>query len=154
MTAQASSVSVRSGGCLCGQARYRLSAEPVACRICWCRDCQHLAANGTVNLLVDSRAIEVSGHVSAYTKAADSGNQVTRRFCATCGTSLFADTTGRAGLTVVRVGTLDDPSSVRPTAYIWCASAPAWAHLDPALTRDEGPPKPAKPAKTATPAAP
>ncbi len=132
---------------MCGQVRYRLTAEPVACRICWCRDCQHLAANGTVNILVPSDAIEVNGQTSAYLRTADSGHQVTRRFCPTCGTQLFADTTSRAGLTVVRVGTLDEPSAVQPSGNIWCASAPAWACVDPALTRDEGPPAPQPTAK-------
>jgi hypothetical protein len=29
----------RTGGCLCGQVRYRLKAEPLAARIGWCKDC-------------------------------------------------------------------------------------------------------------------
>jgi hypothetical protein len=138
----AESAGVLTGGCLCGQVRYRIAAKPVACRICWCRECQHLASNGTVNMLVGTDAIQVGGEVAAYVSTADSGNQVTRRFCATCGTQLFADTTGRAGLTVVRVGTLEDPSCVHPTGNIWCASAPAWACLDPALASEAGPAAP------------
>ena len=132
----------RTGGCLCGQIRYRITAEPAVSRICWCRDCQHISSNGTVNVLVASSSIEVTGMVSAYLKVADSGSTVTRRFCAACGSQLFADSTGRPGLTVVRVGTLDDPSSVRPSANIWSASAPAWACLDPALERVDGQPLP------------
>jgi hypothetical protein len=132
----------RTGGCLCGQVRYRLTAQPVVSRICWCRDCQHIAGNGTVNAIFPSTAIEVSGTPSAYTSGADSGNQVTRRFCPQCGCHLFADSTGRAGLTVVRVGTLDDPSSIEPSANIWSASAPRWACLSGALERIDGQPRP------------
>jgi hypothetical protein len=43
---------------------------------------------------------------------------------------------------VVRAGTLDDPSAIRPTANIWAASAPAWACLDPALERVDRQPAP------------
>lgn len=135
----------RTGGCLCGQVRYRVSAEPVVSRICWCRDCQHISSNGTVNAIFPSSAIEITGDPGEYTSTSDSGNQVRRRFCRNCGSHLFADSTGRAGLTVVRVGTLDDPSSVRPVSNIWTASAPAWACLDPALERAEHQPAPLKP---------
>lgn len=139
----------RTGACLCGQIRYRLTAEPVASRICWCRDCQRLAANGTVNLMVASDAIELTGTPSAYVRQAHSGNAVTRRFCPGCGAHLFADSSGRPGLTVVRVGTLDDPSSVTPTANIWAASAPGWACLDSDLERAEQQPAPPAPKPSA-----
>lgn len=138
----------RTGTCLCGQIRYRLTAEPVAARICWCRDCQRLAGNGTVNILVPSASIEITGSPSAHVHQAHSGNQVTRRFCPGCGAHLFADSSGRIGLTVVRVGTLDDPSSIQPTTNIWTGSAPSWACLDPTLERFDqqaGPPAPPAP---------
>lgn len=126
-------MNTHTGGCLCGQVRYTIHAEPGPSRVCWCRDCQRLAANGTVNVVFPSAAITTTGPVAAFDKTADSGNLVTRRFCPTCGTQLFSDSTGRPGLTVVRVGTLDDPSVVTPTAHIWTSSAPAWAHLDPSM---------------------
>src|ERR1700760_1898239 len=116
----------RTGHCLCGAVHFTITAEPVACRACWCRDCQHLAANGTVNILVPTEALEVSGALSGFTKIADSGNEVVRQFCPGCGSQLFVRNAGRPHLTVVRVGNLDDPSSVRPSGNIWTTSAPAW----------------------------
>lgn len=136
----------RTGRCLCGQVQYRITAEPLISRLCWCRDCQHLAGNGTANAIFPTEAIQVSGPTATFTSAADSGNHVSRRFCPTCGSHLFADSTGRPGFTVVRLGTLDDPSSVRPVANIWAASAPAWACLDPGLQRIEHQPAPPAPA--------
>jgi len=132
----------RTGGCLCGQVRYRLTAEPVMSRICWCRDCQHIAGNGTVNAIFPSGALEIIGSTTAFTSTAESGNQVTRRFCPQCGCHLFADSSGRAGFTVVRIGTLDDASSIKPAANIWSASAPAWACLDSSIQSVEGQPTP------------
>jgi len=125
----------RTGHCLCGAVRYTLAVEPLATRVCWCRDCQHIAANGTVNVLVPAEAIAVSGPLTAHTKAADSGNQVTRQFCPSCGTHLFSYSSARPQFRVVRAGTLDQPSSVRPSVNIWAASAPGWACIDPALER-------------------
>lgn len=135
------------GGCLCGNVRYQIAAEPGPSRLCWCKDCQHIASNGTANVLFPSDAIQVSGETRQYVKTADSGNTITRRFCPQCGSQLFADSTGRQGLTVVRLGTLDDPSSIRPSANIWTASAPAWACLDETLERVAGQPAAGSPKK-------
>lgn len=131
------------GGCLCGQVRFRIAAEPVVARICWCKDCQHLAGNGAVNAVFPSDAIACEGTLAEFTRTAESGNQVRRRFCPACGSQVFGNSTGRQGLTVVRVGTLDEPSRVRPTANIWSSSAPSWACLDPGLERiEKAPPSP------------
>jgi hypothetical protein len=132
----------RSGHCLCGAVSYRLSAEPLVTRICWCRDCQRLAANGSVNALVPTMALEISGELSDFPWTADSGNQITRRFCPRCGSHLFANSSARPQFTVIRVGTLDDPSSVRPAMNIWSGSAPGWACLDSTLERVERQPLP------------
>jgi hypothetical protein len=134
----------RSGSCLCGQIRYRVTGQPVVSRLCWCHDCQHIAGNGTANAVFPTEAIEIKGEPAEYTSVADSGNQVRRRFCAACGSHLFADNTGRLGLTVVRLGTLDDPSSITPEANIWTSSAPSWACLNPDLPRSEKQPQPLK----------
>jgi len=141
----------RTGRCLCGAVHFTLAAEPLATRICWCRDCQHLAANGTVNLLVAADALTVFGAVSEYTKAADSGSAVTRQFCAVCGTHLFAKSTARPQFRVVRAGNLDEPSSVQPNANIWAASAPGWACLDPTIERVEQQPLAPKPSPAVPP---
>lgn len=130
----------RTGGCLCGQVRYRIAAEPVVARVCWCRDCQYLAANGTANAIFPTAGITVTGTLSQHSKTATSGNTVTRKFCPECGCHVLGESSGRAGFSVVRLGTLDDPSSIRPVANIWAASAPGWACLDPQLERFPGQP--------------
>jgi hypothetical protein len=134
----------RTGHCLCGAVSFKLVTEPLATRICWCRDCQHLAANGTVNLLVQAEGLSVSGPVADYTKKSDSGNEITRQFCPSCGTHLFAKGAARPQFRVVRAGNLDDPSSVKPNMNIWAESAPGWACLDLTLERVEQQPQPPK----------
>jgi hypothetical protein len=109
----------------------------MAARICWCRDCQHTSANGTVNLLLPAESISYTGTLAEYTKTADSGNAITRQFCPTCGTHLFGKVSARPQFRVVRAGNLDDPSSITPSANVWAASAPEWACMDPTLERVE-----------------
>ena len=142
-------MSDRTGRCLCGAVSFTIAAEPLAARICWCHDCQHLAANGTVNVVVPARALSVTGAMSEYKRRSENGNEVTRQFCGVCGSHLFAKSSGWPQFTVVRAGNLDDPSSIQPTRNIWAASAPAWACLDPSLERVERqPPAPPPTAKT------
>jgi hypothetical protein len=132
-----------TGGCLCGQVRFELSAPPIAMRLCWCRDCQYFAAgNATVNVVFPSEALKVTGELRDYQSVADSGNRMHRRFCPQCGVHLFSAAETRPHLVIVRNGTLDDRELLRPSATIWTDSAPEWAWIDESLPRHTGQPPP------------
>lgn len=135
-------MSQRTGRCLCGAVSFTLTTEPVTSRVCWCRDCQHLAANGTVNVLVATEGLSVTGPLTEHTSTADSGNAITRAFCPRCGSHIHSRSSARPQFRVVRAGNLDDPSSIRPSVNIWAASAPAWACLDATLERVDRQPLP------------
>lgn len=127
-----------SGGCLCGAVRYEISGEPITMRVCWCKDCQRLAAgNGSANLLFRRDAVKITGNPATFSKPADSGNIIDRKFCAVCGTQLFGETVARPDFIVVRAGTLDDSSIFKPVANIWTSSAPAWACMNDSIPRHE-----------------
>lgn len=133
-----------TGGCLCKQVRYRITAAPIVTRICWCRDCQYLASGGgTVNVCFPTSAIAIEGEAKDYRSVADSGNVMHRRFCASCGTALFSEAEIRPHLIFVRAGTLDDPELAKPAATIWTSSAPSWACISEELPRIERQPPPA-----------
>ncbi len=135
-----------AGGCLCGKVRFRVTADPVGVRACWCRVCQALGGgSATINAVFPSAAITVEGETTDYQSIADSGERMHRRFCAACGTPIFSEAESRPQVTIIRVGALDDPERYPPTGIIWAASAPAWAHLDPDLPKIDGqPPAPPK----------
>lgn len=124
----------RTGGCICGAIRYTLDEEPVTVRLCWCRDCQYWAGgNAPLNLRMRRAAVHVEGTPKSWASLADSGNHMLRSFCGECGTQLFSQSQEHAEFMVVRAGTLDDASGLRPLATIWTDSAPAWAAIDPAI---------------------
>ena len=126
------------GGCFCGQVRYRIEAEPLAVRTCWCRLCQYLGAgSATVNACFPAEALSVTGSLSWYASTADSGNRMQRGFCPTCGTPIFSNAEARPHLTFVRAGTLDDPNIAAPQASIWVQEAPDWACIDPEIPAHE-----------------
>jgi len=138
-----------TGGCLCGVVRFRIDAEPMTVRACWCRDCQYWASgNAAVNAVFPSAAMTLTGETADYASTADSGNVMHRRFCPRCGTPLFSEAEVRPHVVVVRVGALDDPQSARPQMTIWTASAPPWGHVDPDIPAIEGqPPPPPQPSR-------
>lgn len=125
-----------TGGCLCGAVRYTVAAEAIAARVCWCRDCQYLAAgSATVNLVFPAAAITVTGPLRDYSSIADSGNRMHRQFCERCGTPVTSKSEARPHLAILRAGTLDDPELANPSLTIWTDSAPSWACINAALPR-------------------
>lgn len=135
-----------TGRCLCGQVRFTLKAEPIAMRMCWCRDCQYFAAgSATVNVVFPSGALEVRGELRDFQSVADSGNRMHRHFCPSCGTPVFSAAESRPHLLIVRNGALDDTELLKPSAVIWTNSAPCWASIDESLERHAGQPPPAAP---------
>lgn len=133
-----------TGGCLCGAVRWESLEPPIVTRVCWCRDCQYIGAgSGTVNACFRTATFAVTGKTADYSSAADSGNRMHRRFCPTCGTSLFSEAEARPHLIFVRVGTFDDPNLADPAMTIWTSSAPRWAAIDAELPKVEKQPPPA-----------
>lgn len=134
----------RAGGCLCGAVRYTVTADPIATRVCWCRDCQFLAAgSGTVNVVFPAGAVAITGPLRDFVSLADSGNRMHRQFCERCGTPVTSAAESRPHLLILRAGTLDDPNSVQPATTIWTDSAPAWACINESLPRVPRQPPPA-----------
>lgn len=115
------------GGCLCGQVRYRLLSDPVATALCHCTHCQKSSgAAFSVNLIMRSEQVETYGSLARYADRGESGAPVERCFCAKCGSVLMSVLAPVTGLTAVKAGSLDDSSSVKPTAEYWTRSAQHW----------------------------
>ena len=133
-----------TGGCLCQAVRYRIDAEPIVTRVCWCRLCQYLGAgSGTVNACFKTESFVTHGVINDYPCVADSGNLMHRSFCPSCGTPMFSTAEIRPHLIFVRAGTLDDPEIARPSMTIWTGAAPSWGCFAadlPQLERQPPPP--------------
>jgi len=135
-----------TGGCLCGNVRYAIEGEPIATRVCWCRDCQYLGAgSGTVNVTFPSEKVKIEGQLQDFVSKADSGNLTHRGFCPTCGTPVTTQSEARQHFLAVRAGTLDDPEIGKPDLTIWISSAPSWACFAEDLPQEaKQPPPPAR----------
>lgn len=129
-----------TGGCACGAVRYECTAEPLGSINCHCRDCQRASGTAYASVLrVPAASFRViKGEARFYSVKADSGNTVSRGFCAECGSPLFSRLSGMPDVVGVRAGSLDDPSWHRPTMDIFTASAQPWDHMNPDLPKFRG----------------
>jgi hypothetical protein len=122
------------GGCLCGQVRWRATAEPANVRVCHCRNCQR--ATGAPFF---ARAIFLAEHIerSGETTRWPTSPRVDRRSCARCGTAMFADPKDPPARLAVSLATLDDPNAVRPDCHIWTCEKLDWLLIDDGLPQFE-----------------
>ena len=123
-----------TGGCLCGKIRYSSDAAPKFASLCHCRDCQKFSGSAfSAVIALPKAAVAITGTPKGFVKRGDSGKSIERFFCPDCGASIMDEAEAVPGLVMFTAGTLDDPSWVKPTSEIYCASAQPWLRLDAAM---------------------
>ena len=116
-----------AGSCLCGSVKYESDAEPQMVAVCHCSHCQKTSGSAfSVNLAMPADSVHMSGKIASYEDTGTSGKPVIRMFCSKCGSSLASDVKAFPGLLLVKAGTLDDASWVKPGLEIWTESAQDW----------------------------
>lgn len=123
-----------TGGCHCRALRYALTQPPLGAYVCHCTDCQSLSgAAFAIGVVAPASAFTLTGLPRAVQRVLGSGTIATRLICPDCGVwvcggsklDAFAPDEKR----VVRGGTFDDTSWIRPTAHYWTRSAQPWVIL-------------------------
>ena len=118
------------GGCLCGAVRYTARAGPALVGVCHCRDCQKFTGSAFGFLVgLPRAAFEIKGVLKTFTKPADSGRPIVRRFCPECGASIVEEPASRPDLVIINGGTLDDPTLVTPGIEIYRDRELSWVRL-------------------------
>ena len=122
-----------TGGCLCGQVRYRITAAPVEAMYCHCRMCQRAHGAPVIAwVTVPLAAFTVtSGEPAVYR----SSEKAFRHFCGNCGTPLTWREVVNPRLVDVSIVTLDDPEPVEPLLHIWTESQIGWLEIADHLPR-------------------
>jgi hypothetical protein len=120
-----------SGGCACGQVRFRMESEPLFVHCCHCRDCQRQTGSAFVlNALVEAdRLASLSGAPEPAPVPTDSGRPHLVHRCPRCRTAVWSNYGGVNAICFVRVGTLDDPEALAPDVHIYVRSKLAWVAL-------------------------
>jgi hypothetical protein len=125
---QEAGISTHEGGCICGEVRYHVTAEPARVTIFNCRFCQR----GTVSayLLEAIFAADAFSATKGTPKTYDhtsegSGKSVTINFCANCGTKLFLALERFSGVVGLFGGTFDGPTAAPARQRTPAPSTPA-----------------------------
>ena len=118
------------GGCSCGKVRYELLAAPIRVHCCHCTDCQrHTGSAFVLNAIIETSALRViSGTMEAVSVPREHGPHDIYR-CRKCKTALWSDYGHRPQIRFVRIGTLDNPSAVRPDIHIYTRTKVPWLRL-------------------------
>jgi hypothetical protein len=120
-----------SGACPCGAVRFMVNALPLLVYACHCTECQRASGSSfslSMPVAADSFAL-TSGKPRPWQRKAASGVESTSWFCGDCGGRIFGRRDERADVIVLRAGTLDDTSWLRPIAHIYLRSAQAWQRI-------------------------
>jgi len=139
-------MAVFTGGCLCRAVCYRIEGDPVVAAHCHCGDRQKLTGTAhATGAMFKVASVKIVGKPATYHLTADSGAQVTRLFCATCGSPLFGKNDRMPGFMTVEVGTLDNSGAITPQMVLFVRNRPHWDVMDAALpafeTQPEGRPE-------------
>lgn len=123
-----------TGGCLCGQVRYRFAAYADA-GFCHCRMCQRASGSPvTAWAHVPDEAFTLEAGAPAEYPSSDAG---TRCFCARCGTGLYFRDHERTYYSV-NLGSLDVPGDLPPRLHMCVESQIAWMKTADLLPVFEG----------------
>lgn len=126
------------GGCLCGAARFVLSARPNYVYFCHCRDCQRESGSPFVSdMNVDRASVQITGLLTRYTRTGDSGRSVHRNFCTTCGTTILTEFDVDPDHVSIKACSLDDPSWLTPDRHLFTSRTQPWLSIDDERTRHE-----------------
>jgi hypothetical protein len=119
-----------NGRCRCGKVTYSSAADPVFVGICHCTNCQKMTSSAYSTVLaVPTPTLTVTGTTKRFDDIGDSGKPTHRDFCPECGSTVTELADVMPGITMIGIGTLNDPSWVKPAMQIYCDSALPWAKV-------------------------
>ena len=127
-----------TGSCHCREISYTFSGEPLRQVNCHCKNCQKTSGGPYLaNIFVSEDNLLIKGSPKVYQHLADSGNQMTKKFCGNCGAQMFSLGSGRPGIVSIRGGTIDNLEIIQPTLNIFVSSKIPSTPLDESLSTFE-----------------
>jgi len=126
-----------SVSCACGAVSLSVHGRIRSMFMCSCEDCQRATGTGHSTVaLVRPADVTVTGPTASFARPAHSGATLTRWFCPTCGTPLYAQSSRAAELVMLSVGLFGREATwFAPNQLIFARSHHEWDALPDSLAQ-------------------
>ncbi|KAJ6566170.1 Mss4-like protein [Mycena capillaripes] len=137
--------------CFCGAVQLKFPTQGpgfVQSFICNCFDCRKITASMFASnfTIADAHLSHVRGreNLTAYAQSRTiaTGNTMTNHFCSTCGTLMYRVSSGFPGMSILRIGTVDDfhlhETKLKPTVEMYVENRAGWLHGAEGVKQVEG----------------
>ena len=123
-----SEIQIETGGCLCGNIKYKFNREDVvSAGHCHCKDCQKITGSGKATIVfIPTKSLEINNNYKVYSVIGHDGTNVHRGFCPNCGSPVISYVTEQPDLRFIKAGSLDDSSWINIESSFWGISANKW----------------------------
>ena len=112
-----------TGSCHCGKVAIEVEGEIDSGLACNCSMC---GRRGSLLWFVSRAQLKLTTRDEDAATYEFNKHKIHHRFCPECGSPVITDAEAYPGIHIVKAGTLDDPSSVKPRRQIFCDSKHAW----------------------------
>jgi len=123
---------LQSGGCLCKKITYTFDrASVISAHHCHCTDCQKSTGSGKATiLLIPNESLQINGELKYYTVTGSAGSNVSRGFCAECGSPLISFVRENPDIKFIKAGSIDDSTWINADSNFWSSAAKSWSPVD------------------------
>ena len=126
-----------TGSCNCGDIRYEVSGDAKNIVNCHCGLCRKMngAAFSTYVVVLESDFTLLGGEL----RTCSVSDNATKSVCRHCATPILNENPKYKGLTILYLGSLDEPEALVPQVNIYCESQVSWLEEVTQLTSlDQG----------------
>ena len=118
--------------CLCGGILLRYSGKLGPANYCHCEDCRRTTGSAfNIGVRVDRIDLEVKAttEIRSYKYVSDSGREIERCFCGTCGSPLFTLHPAKPDFAWIKAGIINQPEIIKPAYENWIKEKVKWATI-------------------------
>lgn len=127
---------MRVASCRCGGLQADCEGEPLRVSVCHCTACQRRTGSAfSVQARFPVAAVEVRGNWHEFVRTADSGRQLTYRFCPECGSTVVYVIDGWPELIAVPLGLFGPAQFPQPAYSIYEQNMHPWVSITGAETQ-------------------